>query len=157
LRLVVFVILFLAGTANAQKPAPEVRITGGWAGFIDEDWIDHGVVGGAFRYYLTRRISLEPEILYMIGPGTDRDITAIPHISYDFRPGKPLRPYIIGGAGLLRHSQKFGNTTFTSSEWTANFGTGVRIPLTPRLFVAPEFRIGFEPTMRITGVFGFTF
>lgn len=155
-------MLFVYGALNAvaaeaQRPGPEVRATAGWGGFIDESWINHVIFGGSVRYYLARRVALEPEVLYMRGPGTDRDVTVIPHISYDFRPGKPVRPYIIGGAGLLHHSEKFGPTPFTDNEWTANFGVGVRVPVTPRVFVAPEFRIGWEPTLRIAGSVGFTF
>jgi hypothetical protein len=150
-------ILVFALPAEAQKPRPEARLTAGWSGFIDEDLVDHGVIGGSFRYYLSRRVAVEPEVLYMIGPGTDRDITVIPNVSYDFRPGKPMRPYLLGGAGLLHQSQRFGRSTFTHNEWTGNFGVGVRITLASKLFVAPEFRIGWEPLLRFGASLGFAF
>jgi hypothetical protein len=90
MRRVIFSILLFAAAAEAQqKPRPEGRLTAGWMGFIDESWIDHGAFGGSVRYYLTRRVAVEPELLYMIGPGADRDVMLIPHVSLDFRPGPP--------------------------------------------------------------------
>ena len=42
--------LLWSSAAEAQgKPKPELRVTGGWVGFIDEDWIDHGVGFHQFR------------------------------------------------------------------------------------------------------------
>ena len=150
---VTLMILFFAVAAEAQRPSPEVRATAGWAGFIDESFINHGKFGGSARYYLTRRVAVEPELLAMIGPAEDRDITFVPHLTFDFRPGKNVRPYLIGGAGLLHHWDRFVSV----SEWTFNFGVGVRIPVSPRVFIAPEFRVGFEPTVRIGAGVGFTF
>src|SRR5262245_49828577 len=61
LRQIIFAILLLSFSAQAQeKPKPEFRVTGGWVGFIDESWIAHGAVGGSVRYYLTKRIAVEP-------------------------------------------------------------------------------------------------
>src|SRR4029078_7921079 len=98
MRRVIFLILLLAASAEAQqKPGPEVKATAGWVGFIDEDWINHKIVGAAARFYLTTRIGLEPEVLYMIGPGSDRDVTLIPNLSFDFMTREKVRPYIIGG------------------------------------------------------------
>jgi hypothetical protein len=158
LRRVIFSILLFAAAAEAQqKPRPEGRLTAGWMGFIDESWIDHGAFGGSVRYYLTRRVAVEPELLYMIGPGADRDVMLIPHVSLDFRPGQPLRPYVIGGVGLLHHRDRFGPIEFTDNEWAWTAGLGIRIPIASRMFVAPEFRVGVEPASMITGTFGFTF
>ena len=67
MRLLIFMILLFAHSLHAhQKPRPEIKATAGWVGFIDEDWLNHGVFGGAVRYYLTRRIAVEPET--MSGP-----------------------------------------------------------------------------------------
>ena len=152
---IVIISCFTLGAQAQDKPVPEIRFISGWTGFIDESWIHHAAVGGSLRYYLTRRLSLEPEFLYLIGPGSDRDITLIPHVSLDFRPGKPLRPYVIGGAGLHRFTDR--PISFTVHTWVVNGGFGVRIPLGSRLFVAPEARIGFETALRFSGSLGFTF
>jgi hypothetical protein len=68
-----------------------------------------------------------------------------------------VRPYIIGGAGWMHHSQKIGPIRFSNNEWVGNGGVGVKFFFTPRLFVAPEFRIGFETILRAAASFGFTF
>jgi Outer membrane protein beta-barrel domain len=152
------VILLVAASAHAQqKPRPEIKATAGWVGFIDESWINHTIIGGSARYYLTPRVGVEPEILYMIGPGSDRDVTVIPHISFDFLTRDTVRPYVIGGAGWMRHSQKIGPIRFSDNEWVGNGGVGVKFFLTPTLFVAPEFRIGFETILRTAASIGFTF
>jgi hypothetical protein len=157
-RLLIFTILLLGSSLHAQqRPRPEIKGAAGWVGFIDEDWIDHGVFGGAARFYLTPRIGVEPEILYMIGPGSDRDVTVIPHITFDFQARDKVKPYVIGGAGLLHHSEKFGPIKFTHNEWVGNGGIGVKFFLTPNLFVAPEFRMGFETIFRTTASIGFVF
>jgi outer membrane protein with beta-barrel domain len=158
MRRVVFTILFLAVAAEAQdKPKPELRVTAGWVGFIDEDMIDHGAIGGSLRYYLTQRIAVGPELLYLIGPRNDRDITIIPNISFDFRPGQPVRPYVIGGVGFHQYRDQFNFSDIRDSQWTVNGGVGVRIPITPNVFVAPEFRLGFETLIRAAASVGFTF
>jgi hypothetical protein len=158
MKLAILLMLSFAATAGAQqKPRAEIKATTGWVGFIDEDWIDHFVIGGAVRYYLTPRIGIEPEVLYMIGPGSDRDVTLIPHISFDFLSRPKVRPYLIGGAGLLHHSEKFGPLKFSHNEWVGNGGVGVKFFVTPALFVAPEFRMGFETIFRAAGSIGFVF
>jgi hypothetical protein len=116
-RLAPLVILLFAASAQAQnKPRPEIRATAGWVGFIDENWIDHKIVGASARFYLTTRIGVEPEVLYMVGPGSDRDVTLIPHLSFDFLSREKVRPYIIGGAGLMHHSQKIGPIRFSNNN-----------------------------------------
>jgi len=158
MKLTTFVILLFAAAAEAQqKPRPEIKATAGWVGFIDEAFIDHGVVGGAIRYYITPRVGIESEVLYMAGPGSDRDFTLIPHVSFDFLRRQKVQPYVIGGAGWLHHSQKFGPLKFSNNDWVVNGGVGVKVFITPRLFVAPEFRLGFETTVRATGSIGFVF
>src|SRR5688572_3582753 len=158
MKLTALLILIFAATAEAQQfSRPEIKATVGWVGFIDEDFIDHGVFGGAVRYYITSRLAVEPEALYMVGPGSDRDFTLIPHVSFDFLGRPKVQPYAIGGVGWLRHSQRFGPMKFTNNEWVINGGVGVKIFLTPRLFVAPEFRMGFETTARVTASIGFLF
>jgi hypothetical protein len=157
-HLAFLLILLLAASAQAQnKPRPEIKATAGWVGFIDESWINHKIVGGSARFYLTPRVGLEPEVLYMIGPGSDRDVTLIPHVSFDFLVREMIRPYVIGGAGWMHHSQKIGPIRFTNNEWVGNGGVGVKFFLTPGLFVAPEFRIGFETILRAAASIGFTF
>jgi hypothetical protein len=150
-------ILFTAAAEAQQRPPAEIKGTAGWIGFLDEDILNHGVFGGAVRYYLTPGIGIEPEFLYMIGPGDDRDITLIPHITFDFARSEKVRPYFIGGVGWMYHTDRVGPFNISANDWVVNGGIGVKLFITPRMFVAPEYRMGFETIVRATASVGFTF
>jgi hypothetical protein len=155
----------LAVTAAAQvsesrgRPAAVVEFTGGYAAFVDETAIGHGVFGGALRFHLTRGLSVGPEIVYMAGPGEDRDLFLTGNVTFDFvngGPGRPGRvtPFLVVGAGLMRHSDGLNGFGFSANEGAVTGGGGVRVWLTPRVYAASEFRIGWEPHLRITGTIG---
>ncbi len=42
----------------------------GYAGFLDDAFISHTLVGGSARWYLSPRVAVVAEIVYMIGPRT---------------------------------------------------------------------------------------
>jgi len=164
MKRVFFTIIFLgtAGTAEAQEPGRrnELKFMTGLTAWLDEVTDYSATIGGAYRRYITPRLSIEPEFLYLIGAGSIRDITVIPNISYDFRPGRPIRPYLTAGVGWIHHSEKYPGALlpdFSFNDVTVSGGIGVRVFVTPRVFLAPEVRIGFEPIFRATGSFGFVF
>jgi opacity protein-like surface antigen len=157
--------------AQDERPRPkaEIRLTGGASGFTGDDGeIPHGVVGGSFRIYVTRRVSIEPEFLYMTNNPNDRDYLGQVNAAYDFDDlSKRFVPYVVAGAGVLRHrSEFFGvdfvtrqprtyDTSYTSVAVSA--GGGVKIFLTKGLFVAPEGRVGYQPSIRGTISIGYVF
>jgi hypothetical protein len=152
--------LVFAGRALAQaSPVPVVEATGGYAGFVDDAVIPHGVVGGQARWAVTPRLSIGPEITYMVGPGSDRDLFVTGNVTWDLvsrgvpRPGLVV-PYVVGGAGFYRHANRFGPTTFASSEGTFTGGGGARVWVTPRVYVGAEARIGWELHTRLAGTVG---
>jgi hypothetical protein len=160
LGLLVAGCLVLGGRAFAQSsPAPVVEVTGGYAGFVDDALIRHGVVGGQARWALTPRLSVGPEITYMVGPGSDRDLFVTGNVAWDLvSRGAPraglVVPYVIGGAGFYRHSDRFGSVSFPSNEGTFTGGGGVRVWVTPRVYVGAEARLGWEPHTRLAGTVG---
>ena len=155
MRRLLLAMLVPAGLACGQIRS-EVRGTFGHAAFIDESYLNHFVVGGSARFYLTRRLSVEPELLYMRESRRDQDWVLVPNVAFDFRrPDARVVPYVIGGAGLLRNKQTFGNWSYAANSWTVGGGFGAKIFLTERLFVSPEVRIGTEPIFRLTGSIGF--
>ena len=151
--------LVLAGHAFAQSPAPAVEVTVGHAGFVDDALIGHGVVGGQARWALTPRLSVGPEITYMVGPGSDRDLFVTGNVTWDLvsrgapRPGLVV-PYVTGGAGLYRHSDRFGPMSFSSNEGTFTGGGGARVWVTKRVYVGAEARLGWELHTRLAGTVG---
>ena len=74
-------------------------------------------------------------------------------------------PYLVGGVGVIRHRGRYFGADFVTgvpqvydtsfTTWTAGFGGGVKVFLTDRLFVAPDVRLGREPTARATVSLGY--
>lgn len=152
-------LLLLPLPAAAQsadlRPAPALELTGGYAGFVDDATIDHGVVGGAMRFHLSPRISVGPEIQYMIGPGSDRDLILTGNVTLDvLPPDRRVTPFFVAGGGLFRHSDSFGGRSFSSSEGAFTAGGGVRAWVSDRIYVAPEVRLGWELHWRFSGTVG---
>ena len=158
----------LYAQADQQPTLPKVEGKVIFGSAIFNDDIEHKVVGGAVRVYVTERVSIEPEYLYLRHSDNDQDQLVQPNIAIDFtNPTSRFVAYGIAGVGLLHHKGRFfGNdfdtgaprvfdTTFTT--WTASAGVGVKIFLTERLFVSPELRVGREPTVRGTINVGYVF
>ena len=159
--LVVGVLVGSASISRGQVANPtgsrrsvEVKAVGGYGGFIDEEMIDHGVVGGAVRVPLTERLGLEGEVLYLRGPDGDHDWLVMPSVAFDLRRGGTVVPYLVGGVGWLRTTMQVGTGPYTSNSWTGSGGAGVRLNLGQGAFVAFEGRLGSEPLTRATVAFG---
>ncbi len=151
------VMIALAPSALAQGRAGAAEGFAGFAGFLDESIIPHSVLGGAARWYLLPRVAVGPELVYMKGPGDDRDLVLTGNVTFDLSSGPRVRPFLVAGGGIFRHSDRFGAQTFSSTEGSFTGGGGVRIPLGERLYVAPEFRIGWEPHYRVSVAVGWRF
>src|SRR6185369_2461803 len=151
-----------------KSPRVEGKVIFGTATFGDD--IDHKVVGGAVRVYVTKRFSIEPEYLYLRHSENDQDHHFQPNVAYDFITDSTGRlvVYGIAGVGVLHHNgetlsfndfftgePRVVDTSFTT--WTATAGIGAKIFVTKRLFVSPELRVGREPTVRATINVGYVF
>lgn len=158
-----------AAQPGLTPPKAEVKGTVGGSTFGDGE-VPHGVFGGSVRFYLTRRLSVEPEVLYMYHSRNDKDFILQPNLAFDITdPTGRVVPYVIGGAGLLHHRGRFVGTdlstfpprpfdvTVSSTTWTASAGAGVKIFVSDRVFIAPEARIGREPVLRGTFSVGYVF
>jgi opacity protein-like surface antigen len=160
--------------ARAQQgeltpPKVEVKATFGAAGFGEELDTPHVVAGGSARFYLTRRFSVEPELLYMRNGPDDQDYLFTPNVAYDLSdPTKGVVPYVAGGVGVFHHRGRFFGNDFdtgqprvfdtSSTTWAVTAGGGVKIFLSDRLFIAPDARLGYvrsEPTVRGTVSLGY--
>ena len=144
---------------GASRPSPAVELTAGYAAFVDDGAIEHAVFGGAARFYLTPRLSVGPELTWMRGPGSDRDLFLTGNLTFDVlgpREGRPRRvtPFVVGGGGLFRHTQTFGTSDFSHVEGAFTGGGGVRVWLTDRVYAGGEVRLGWEPHLRFTGIVG---
>ena len=148
-----------------SHPKIEAKVIYGGVVFGEDD--DHTTVGASVRAYVTKRLSIEPEYLYLWHGENDQDQLVQPNVAYDFTdPTKRAVLYGIAGAGVLHHKGRFVDTDFTGTTrvfdtsfttWTASVGGGVKIFVTDRLFVSPEFRVGRQPTIRATINVGYVF
>ena len=130
----------------------------GCAGFLDDTIIAHTVSGGSARWYLLPRLAIGPELIYFQGPRDARDLVVTGNLTFDFLAGAhPVTPFVVGGGGCFRHRDKFGGATFTSTEGSFTGGAGVRLSIGRQFYVAPEFRIGWEPHVRISVAAGWRF
>jgi hypothetical protein len=148
----------VAAQTGQGAPRVAVELTSGYAGFVDDATIDHAVIEGTVRFHVSPRLSVGPEVTYMVGPRDDRDWFLMGNVYFDFRSpaGRRLRvaPFVVGGGGLMRHFDRFGPITYASSEGAFTAGGGVRLHLTDRVYVAPEYRIGWELHFRLTATVG---
>lgn len=162
--LTVLLTLAVAVPALAQSaaPAPPVIVVegaAGWVGFGDDALIHHTLVGAAARAYVTPRISLGPEVQFMVGPGSDRDLVLTGNVMVDVlapRPDRPRRttPFVVIGGGLFRHSDRFGSSTFASTEGAVTAGVGLRGWINERVYIAGDARLGWEPHVRVAATVG---
>lgn len=148
----------LAGSAGAQdRPKGAVEAVGGWAGFVDDEMINHGIVGAAAKWNVSPRVTVGPEIVYMIGPGDDRDLVVTGNITFDVFSNRRVTPFFVAGGGLFRHSDRVGFGSFSSTEGAFTGGGGVRVLIGDRFYVAPEARLGWEPHTRLSVSAGWQF
>jgi hypothetical protein len=155
--------LLSAGDALAQstdiRPGPAVEFLAGYAGFVDDATIDHGIVGASARVYLTPRVAVGPEFVYMRGPNSDRDLFLTGNMTFDVLPprnGRPRRvtPFLVAGGGFFQHSDRFGSTTVTSYEGAFTAGGGVRGWISDRVYAFADFRLGWELHARVNAGIG---
>ena len=169
IRLPALLTVFLALTAasalaqsSEPRPSPAGEFLVGWAGFVDDATIDHSIYGAAGRVYLTPRLAVGPEVVYMIGPGSDRDLFVTGNVTFDLvarRQGRPRRvtPFVVAGGGFFQHSDRTGSSSFTSYEGAFTAGGGVRTWITERVYALADFRFGWELHARINGGIGIGF
>ena len=145
--------------AGAQeKPAPVVEVSAGWVGFAGDSVVSEGLVGGNVRFYLSPRIAVGPEVVYIVGQNHSH-LMATGNLTYDVLApigGKPRRvtPFLVAGGGLFQTRQSFPTGRFTSGEGAFTAGGGVRFAIGSRTTVGMDARIGWELHLRVNGFVG---
>ena len=152
-------LLSISTLAHAQSAAvPALTVSGGWTGFIDEGLISHGAFGVGAEWLPTQNLSVGPELLYMVGPRDDRDLFLVGVARVGILPLRSrVAPFVTLGGGIMTHSSRFGVESYSSTEGAFIFGGGARINATPRIFIAPEYTMGWEPHMRVAVTVGIRF
>ena len=153
-----FGVVPVSAQAQNDRGRGLVEGGGGYAAFVDDSPISHGVIQGSTRWFLGSRVAVGPEVTYMHGPDEDRDWFVTGNVTVDaFRRSGGVRrvqPYVVAGAGLMHSTLPVGIGTFSSSEGAFTAGGGARITATRGWYLAPEARLGWELHWRIGAVLG---
>ena len=153
---------------DQQLTSPKVEGKVIFGSAVFGETLEHKLVGGAVRAYVTQRFSIEPEYLYLRRSEHDQDNLVQMNVAYDFTdPTKRFVAYGIAGAGVLHNRGRVFRSDFVTgapivreisfTTWTVSAGGGAKIFVTNRLFVSPELRLGREPTVRATINVGYVF
>jgi hypothetical protein len=139
----------------ASLPAPLIEGAFGYAGFlVDEATLHHTILGGGARMFITSRLSVGPEFVYMKGPDLDRDLFFTGVVTVDLLPDDPgvrrtLAPFLVVSGGVVHHADRF-DEDLSVTKMTLSGGGGVRISAGSGFFIAPEIRLGREPFLRLS-------
>jgi Outer membrane protein beta-barrel domain len=163
LRLVLGVVVLLTGPlaalATAQnRPGPSAEIAAGWVGFADDGVVSEILVGGAVRFYLSPRLSVGPELVYIQGDNHSH-VVVTGNVTWDLLSptnGRPasVTPFFVAGGGLFQTRERFPSGGFSSSEGAFTAGGGVRAALGDRVTIGADARIGWELHLRVGAVVG---
>jgi hypothetical protein len=160
LAIVMLTSVLASGVEAQQIPRSwEVKAVVGVAGYLDEDTDYAFVIGGAVRTYVSPRVAIEPEFLYVRQTARLEDFIFRANVVRDFAGNDKARPYLISGIGLRHRRSKHPGARrprSTHNGFTGGGGVGVRLQLSDRLFMSPEFRIGWQPLFRATVALGGT-
>ena len=143
----------VAPVGAQTRPVAMLEVVAGWAGFVDENWIDRTIIGVVGRMFVTERVAVGPEFVFLRGSGDEYDCTFTANATIDFvrdvgPSARRVVPYAVIGGGYLRQVTRVGPRQFASGEGTVSGGAGVRLSLGQRAFIAPEVRVGYEPELR---------
>jgi hypothetical protein len=162
-RLLVGALVLLASplvepAAAQERPAPVSEFAGGWVGFADDGVVSEGLVGGAFRFYLTPRISVGPEVVYLHGDNHSH-LVITGNLTWDVlapRNGRPpsVTPFFVIGGGLFQTREQFSSGPYTSNEGAFTAGGGLRALLSDRVTIGADARIGWELHVRVNALVG---
>jgi hypothetical protein len=140
--------------AAQDRPAPVAEFALGWVGFADDGIVSEALVGGAARFYISPRLGVGPEVVYLAGPNHSH-LVVTGDLTFDFlSPDHGVTPFLIVGGGLFQTYESFPSGGFTSNEGAFTFGGGVRASLTDRVMLGVEARIGWETHIRLNGTIG---
>ena len=150
----VLLVLFVVPHANAQeRPAPAIDLTAAWVGFADDSVVSEPAFGGALRWYLSPRIAIGPELIY-IPADSHSHLVLTGNVTWDVLPQAThpkATPFVVAGAGMFQTHEEFFDDAVTSSEGAFTAGGGIRSRVADRISVGVDARIGWELHLRIGG------
>lgn len=156
-RVIAITLVFACGPAVGDavaqaRPGPHLDLSAGWVRFADDAIVNEGLVGAAARFYVSPRLSLGPELIYLNGSNHSH-LVITGNVTWDL-PASFDRavPFVVAGVGLFQTREDFPIGSFTSSEGAFTAGGGVRIRAGDRVMIGIDTRIGWELHVRANGV-----
>ena len=150
----VLLLLCVVPDAKAQeRPAPVVDLTAAWIGFADDAVVSEAGFGGALRWYVSPRIALGPELIYIRGDSHNHFVLT-GNLTWDVLPQAThpaATPFLVVGAGMFQTHETFFDDAVTSSEGAFTAGGGIRSRIADRVSVGVDARIGWELHVRSGG------
>jgi hypothetical protein len=149
------------GAAAQSLPGAAAELSIGWVGFADDGIVSETMVGGTVRFYLTPRVSVGPEVVYIKGSGHSH-LMVTGNVTYDVLGpvrGRPrlVTPYLVAGGGVFQTRDEFRGETFKSNEGAFTAGGGLRAVAEDHIIVGVEARVGWELHLRVNGFIGAQF
>ena len=166
MKKVLFVIALAFALPSAIASAQEahsraIEFTAGALMFPDDGTVTEGMLGASARYYVSPRVAIGPEVLFVQGDNHSH-IIATGNVTFDFvsqaagqRPA--IIPFADVGGGMFQTRDRRPRGGFTSSEGAFTAGGGVRGFVNERMSVGAEARIGWELHLRFNGIVTWTF
>jgi len=142
----------LVGSAQ-ERPRPAVDLGAAWIGFADDGVVSEGAFDGAFRWYISRRVAVGPELLYIRGDNHSH-LALTGNLTWDVLPESThptTTPFLVVGAGMFQTRDTFFVGDFTSTEGAFTAGGGVRSRVGNRVSIGVDARIGWELHLRVGG------
>ena len=105
--------------------------------------------GGSIHYYFSGRTSVGGEFLgfnhcKQVFTYYSPKMSGMAQFAHDFSGGR-VRPYVIGGIGLIYHHSQQG---WSQLKPDGAAGGGAKVFVTKRIFVAPEATFAIDATIR---------
>jgi hypothetical protein len=150
--------LFTRAASAQDRPSPSLDLSAGWVGFADDGIVSEGMVGGAGRFYLSPRIALGPELIYISGENHSH-LVLTGNLTVDLiapPAGRPARvtPFLVAGGGMFQTRESFFGQDSTHTEGAFTAGGGVRAAVSNRVTVGVDARLGWEAHLRVNGAVG---
>lgn len=142
----------IAGNAQ-ERPGPAVDLGAAWIGFADDGVVSEGAINGAARWYVSPRIAVGPELLYIRGDNHSH-LALTGNLTWDLFPEAThatATPFLVVGAGMFQTRETFSVGNFTSTEGAFTAGGGVRSRVGNRVSIGVDARIGWELHLRVGG------
>ena len=144
----------------AQEPGRLVAEAAvGWVGFADDGIVSESLVGASARWYVSPRLSVGPEVIYING-NNHSHLAVTGDVTFDIVAGvngsRPRRvtPFVVIGGGLFSTRETFVLGRFTATEGAFTAGGGVRAFVSDSVTVGVETRVGWEAHLRVNASVG---